>query len=97
MAGDGAKGTYKVSSTDKLTRKRQFYGSIELDPVRAKFDFAQVVDEVVQQFTAKHDVKVKISIEIRAESPAGFDDGVQRAVKENCNVLKFRNAEFEDG
>ena len=25
------------------------------------------------------------------------DDGLQRAVKENCNVLKFKNAEFESG
>ena len=43
-------------------------------------------------------VKVKIAIEIQAESVTGFDDGLQRAVKENCNVLKFKNAfEFEAG
>jgi hypothetical protein len=42
-------------------------------------------------------VKVKIAIEIQAESATGFDDGLQRAVKENCNVLKFKNAEFESG
>jgi uncharacterized protein len=27
----------------------------------------------------------------------GFDYGLQRAVKENCNVLHFENAEFEEG
>jgi hypothetical protein len=32
-----------------------------------------------------------------SEAAAGFDDGLQRAVKENCNVLRFKNAEFEDG
>jgi uncharacterized protein len=42
-------------------------------------------------------VKVKIAIEIQAESTTGFDDGLQRAVKENCSVLKFKNAEFESG
>ena len=42
-------------------------------------------------------MKVKIAIEIQAESATGFDDGLQRAVKENCNVLKFKNAEFEIG
>lgn len=26
-----------------------------------------------------------------------LNDGLQRAVKENCNVLKFKNAEFEAG
>ena len=58
-------------------------------------DFALLVDEVVQQFTAKLGVEVKISIEIQASSKAGFDDGLQRAIKENCNVLKFKSAEFE--
>ena len=42
-------------------------------------------------------VQVKIAIEIQAESPTGFDDGLQRTVKENCNVLRFKNAEFEEG
>jgi len=41
-------------------------------------------------------VKVEIAVEIRADSSSGFDDGVQRAVKENCNVLRFKNAEFEE-
>jgi hypothetical protein len=40
-------------------------------------------------------VKVKIAIEIQVESQTGFDEGLQRAVKENCNVLRFKNAEFE--
>lgn len=73
----------------------QFYASADLNPVKAKMDFAMLVDEVVQQFTAKLGVDVKISIEIRASSKAGFDDGLQRAIKENCNVLKFKSAEFE--
>ena len=77
--------------------KKQFYGSIELDPILAKKQFADLVDEVVQQFTMRTGVKVKIAIEIQAESATGFDDGLQRAVKENCNVLKFKNAEFETG
>jgi len=77
--------------------KKHFYGSIELDPFLAKKQFADLVDEVVQQFTMRTGVKVKIAIEIQAESATGFDEGLQRAVKENCNVLKFKNAEFETG
>lgn len=73
----------------------QFYASADLNPVKAKMDFAMLVDEVVQQFTAKLGVDVKISIEIQATSKAGFDDGLQRVIKENCNVLKFKSAEFE--
>lgn len=75
--------------------KNQFYGNIELDPIKAKMDFAMVVDEVVQQFTSKLGVNVEISVEIRATTKDGFDDSVQRTIKENCNVLKFGSAEFE--
>ena len=76
--------------------KKQFYGSIELDPIQAKKQFADLVDEVVLQFTSRPGIKVKIAIEIQAESATGFDDNVQRAVKENCKVLRFKNAEFEN-
>ena len=26
-----------------------------------------------------------------------IDDGLQRTVKENCNVLRFKQVEFEEG
>ena len=97
-AEDSAKGGYATGGgIAGQSIKKQFYGSIELDPFLAKKQFADLVDEVVQQFTMRPGVKVKIAIEIQAESATGFDDGLQRAVKENCNVLKFKNAEFETG
>lgn len=77
--------------------KKQFYGTVNLDPVKAKMDFSTIVDEVVEQFTAKLGVDVKISVEIQAGSNReGFDESMQRTIKENCNVLKFSNAEFEE-
>lgn len=76
--------------------KKQFYGSIDLDPVKAKLDFATIVDEVVQQFTAKLGIEVTISVEIQAKSHDGFDESLQRTIKENCNVLGFKNSEFEE-
>lgn len=91
---DSSKPIY--SSTDPSPVKKQFYGSTELDPIQAKKQFADLVDEVVQQFTIRPGVKVRIAIEIQADSAAGFDDGLQRVVKENCNVLKFKSAEFEN-
>ena len=76
--------------------KKQFYGNIDLDPVKAKMDFATIVDEVVQQFTSKLGVEVSISVEIQAKSKDGFDEALQRTIKENCNVLKFNSSEFEE-
>jgi predicted AAA+ superfamily ATPase len=75
--------------------RKQFYASIELDPILAKKQFADLVDEVVLQFTSRPGAKVRIAVEIQAETATGFDDNVQRAVRENCKVLKFKNAEFE--
>lgn len=87
--------TVDVPTTTQQVARNQFYGSIDLDPILAKKQFADLVDEVVQQFTSKTGVKVRIAIEIQAETSAGFDDGLQRSVKENCSVLKFKSAEFE--
>lgn len=78
------------------TAKKHFYGSIELDPVRVKLQFNDLVDEVISNFTAKPGVHVKIAIEIEVEADANFDDSLQRVVKENCNVLKFKTAEFDE-
>ncbi len=75
--------------------KKRFYASIDLNPVLAKTQFNNIVDEVILQFSSRPGVFVKIAIDIEAESDVGFDDGLQRAVKENCNVLQFKTAEFE--
>lgn len=94
---DSTKPTYR-SGGDAAPQavKKQFYGSIELDAIQAKKQFADLVDEVVLQFTSRPGVKVKIAIEIQADAAIGFDDSLQRAVKENCSVLRFKSAEFEE-
>jgi predicted AAA+ superfamily ATPase len=86
----------KASSKIQTAIKKQFYGNIDLDPVKAKMDFATIVDEVVQQFTAKLGVEVSISVEIQAKFKDGFDEAVQRTIKENCKVLRFSSSEFEE-
>ena len=85
-----------VTQPEQVAKKRVFFGTVELDPVRAKLQFADVVDEVLMQFASRTGVKIKVSIEIQAESDSGFDDGIQRAVRENCAQLKFKNSGFEE-
>lgn len=72
----------------------QFYGTANLDSLKAKLEFAALVDEIVQPFTAKLGVEVTISVEIQAASRSGFDEATQRIVKENCTALKLK-WEFE--
>jgi uncharacterized protein len=94
-SGSGA-GTSTPAKGSGGTKKTVFYGTAELDPIKAKLQFSDVAEEVLMLFTQKPGVKVRISIEITAEAPAGFDDGVQRSVRENCNQLKFKNHSFEE-
>lgn len=91
VADDSSSGT-----SGTIAKKTKFFGSVELDPVKAKLQFSDVVEEVIMLFTQKPGVKVKISIEIEAESPSAFDAAVQRSVSENCDQLKFRNHDFDD-
>ena len=75
--------------------KKHFYGTIELDPIKAIVDFSTLVNEVIQHFSSKPGVNLTISIEIEADSAVGFDESLQRIIKENTRVLKFKQAEFE--
>jgi len=92
--GKGGAGGIPAGPSSEPT-KTQFYGTVDLDPILAKKQFADVVDEIVQNFTTRTGVAVKISVEIQAESGAGFDASLQRTVKENSKVLKFKNSDFE--
>jgi hypothetical protein len=84
-----------TGSVSPAATKTHFYGTVSLQGVTAKMDFATVMDEVVQQFTAQLGVDVTITVEIEARKPDGFDESLQRNVKENCNVMKFSAAEFD--
>ena len=57
-----------------------------------------MIDEVIFHFSSRSGINVKLTIDIQAESTIdeGFDESLQRAIKENCRVLKFKNAEFEE-
>jgi citrate lyase gamma subunit len=57
--------------------------------------FSQIVDEVVAQFTSRPSATVTIKIEINAVDKKGFDENLQRAVRENSALLKIEPAEFE--
>jgi hypothetical protein len=94
----GGVGAGKDTGAGSTTAKppTRFYGTVELDPVSASMDFAKVMTEVVQHFTAKYGSKVTISVEVNASDPDGFDEHVQRTVKTNCGVLKFGNYEFKN-
>ena len=86
-----------VEVSPEGANKKQFYGSVKIDePVQATMVFSDVVNEVVQHFTSQLNTDVDITVEIQARSQEGFDETLQRTVKENCTSLNFMNAEFEE-
>lgn len=96
VTGGGSGASTTTTTAASSAKKRVFYGTVDLDPVKAKLQFSDVAEEVILLFAQRPDVKVRISIEIEAESNSGFDEDLQRSVRENCDQLKFKNRAFED-
>ncbi|MDJ0835527.1 MAG: DUF499 domain-containing protein [Acidobacteriota bacterium] len=76
-------------------KKNLFFGTAELDPVNAVLELQKIMQEVALHFNLRPDVEVTIKVDIEAKTKGGFDEATQRTVKENCNSLKFRLAEFD--
>jgi len=96
IGADTGAGVQGDGGTQKPAAPTRFYATVELDPVKASMDFAQIMNEVVQNFSAKIGSRVTISVEINASLPAGFDEQTQRIVRENCRTLKFKSFEFDE-
>jgi hypothetical protein len=73
----------------------RFFGVVSVDADTATMNFSTIVNEVIQHFSTQMGVDVKVTVEIEARSREGFSTGVQRTVKENCGVLRFRTSDFE--
>ncbi len=76
----------------RLTR---YFGTVELDPVRASLQFSKIVSELVELFSAKPDAKVRIKVDIEAGNATGFDETTVRAARENGRTLGLKTSEFE--
>ena len=84
-----------AAATPAATLPNRFFGTVEVDATTATMDFSTIVNEVIQHFAAQTGVDVTVTIEIEARTRQGFEAGLQRTVKENCGVLKFHSANFE--
>ena len=77
-------------------RKTRFYAAVDIEPHGAKMRFADIVDNIAHHLTERTDTKAIINIEIQAENTSGFQEDIQRVLKENASTLKFRSAAFEE-
>jgi len=72
-------------------KPRRFYGTVDLDMVRPVKAFDAVLNAVVMELQRTPGAKVKITIEIEAETEAGFDEADIGVVRDNARQLKFRS------
>lgn len=77
------------------TQIKRFHGTVDLDPVKAKYQFGQVIDEVTIHLAKRADANVRITVDIDAELADGFDEDLQRIMRENCKSLHFKTADLE--
>src|SRR5690606_10434792 len=83
-----------TAATVAVALPNRFFGLVEVDATTATMDFSTIVNEVIQHFAAQSGVDVTVTVEIEARTRNGFEAGLQRTIKENCGVLKFRSANF---
>ncbi len=85
--GDGDSGKREGGGPSKT----QFYAQFDLDPVRGIKELGEILEHVA----ARLGPGVELSLEVRSENPAGYDDATLRVVSENATNLGANSAEFE--
>jgi hypothetical protein len=83
-----------VTDGPEATRPKRYHGSVELDPMRAGRDAGKIAEEVITHLAALVGARVKVTLEIEADIPAGAPDAVVRTVTENGKTLKFTTQGF---
>jgi len=84
-----------LDAANKISPNKRFFGTVELDPHTGRIDYDQIHEEIISLLTSKPGNVVTLRLDIEARSPDGFDENIQRAIRENSNALKFDDAEFE--
>ena len=74
---------------------RRFHGTVSLDPTRVGRDAGRIAEEVIAHLSGLVGARVKVTLEVEAEVPAGVPEQVVRIVTENGRTLKFISQGFE--
>jgi hypothetical protein len=90
--GDGGVVTGSGTGDEPATpqQPRRFYGSVEIDMVRPVKAFDAILNAVVMELQRSPNTKVKITLEIEAETPSGFSEADIGVVRDNARQLKFK-------
>ena len=94
--GDRAEPGAGEAGTPLSPHKTRFFASKRLSSDRYAMDFKNVADEILAHLAAAPGATVRITLEIEAIAPEGFDESKVRVVSENAATLKFEQSDFEE-
>jgi hypothetical protein len=77
-------------------KNKRFYMSADLDTTRINRDVQKFVEEIIQHLTSVDGARVKVSLEVEAESSGGFTQQIIRTISENCQTMRVRDSGFEE-
>ncbi len=83
-------------SPTQAAQPKRFYGTVNLNPIRAGRDAQQVITEVVQHLTTLSGADIEVTMEIQAKVSDGVPDDIVHIVTENCRTLQFTTQGFEE-
>ena len=89
-------GTGTAPAPTQAAKFKRFYGTVNLDPIRAGRDAQQVIAEIVQHLTGLPGADVEVTMEIQAKVSDGVPEDIVRIVTENCQTLRFTSQGFEE-
>ncbi|NLE77932.1 MAG: hypothetical protein GX605_14425, partial [Chloroflexi bacterium] len=85
----------EAHDTPAVSPPRRFHGSVVLETDRVGRDAGRIADEVISHLSGLVGAKVRVTLEVEAEVPAGVPEHVVRIVTENSRTLKFTSQGFE--
>jgi hypothetical protein len=94
--GSGGERAKRPSAAPGVAAKRRFHGTVTIDPINPIGAFTEIVQSVVEHFTAQYGTEVTLTLDLAARRPAGFETKIVRTVGENAKTLGFNTAEFEE-
>ena len=75
--------------------KTRYYGSVQVDPQRARRDFDQIAKEIIVALASVPGADIRITVEIEGLHGDGFDEATVRTINENSRTLNFESHDFE--
>ena len=80
----------RVGEPTTPRQPRRFYGSVDIDMGRPVKAFDAILNAVVLELQRSPNAKVKITLEIEAETPSGFSEADIGVVRDNARQLRFK-------